>query len=73
VSLRGPTRCASRLGGAHFTAGGSRPGPFLKQRRGPTLDEDWEKGSYGCRAEFGLNVIDGLIDDVARLIGESPS
>jgi hypothetical protein len=53
--------------------GGSRPGPFLKASRGPALDEDWEKGSYGCRAEFGLNVIDGRFDDVARLIGESSS
>jgi hypothetical protein len=49
---------------------GSGPGPFPKPSRGPTLDEDREKGSHGRGTELGLNVIDDLIDDVSRLIGE---
>jgi hypothetical protein len=66
------TSTALSIGRAPATPspGGSRPGQFLKPGRGSTLDEDREKGSYGCGTELGLSVIDGLIDDVARLIGE---
>jgi hypothetical protein len=43
---------------------------FLKPDRGATFDEDREKGADRRRTELRLHVVDGLVDDAPRLIGE---